>query len=227
MAGARTRSGGVPVALSAAPWRPDWAVLLTGGTHRPPVLVVVSAATGRAEHATRLTGPTAWFAALTDRSVFSPRSGQCQGGSSARIPFGVLTRDEEAYAVGVPGHAARPAQPTAAATPGRGQRGSSESLVLSSVPAVYRADPGLYGGCVQQSCSIDELVWVEITTVRAAPGRTVGCLPGSVSVPPGYRPKRVHEYFSVSVAGNFEVGCGPVPAAYRELTDLAPPGSFR
>jgi hypothetical protein len=226
MSAAGRPAGGIPAALSAAPWRSDWAVLLTGGTRRRPMVVVVSAATGRPEYAAALTGATAWFAALTDRSVFSRRAHQCQGGSSARIPFGVLTRDE-AYAVAQPGRTAGPGPGSSGAAPGRGQPRSSVSLVLSTVPAVNRADSGLYGGCVQQNCSIDELVWVTITAVRAAPGRTVGCLPGSVSVPPGYRPKRVREYYSVSVPDNYGVGCGPVPAAYRRLRDLAPPSGSR
>jgi len=50
-------------------------------------------------------------------------------------------------------------------------------LVLATVRAVNTADPGLYGGCVQQDCSLPQLVWVTIDTVHALPGKTVACLP--------------------------------------------------
>ena len=96
-------------------------------------------------------------------------------------------------------------------------------LILSTVPAVNRADSGLYGGCVQQDCSLPELVWVTVETVRAFPGKTVACLPGSVSVPAGYRAKRVKQYFMIGVPNNVGVGCGSVPGPVMGLQNLAPP----
>jgi hypothetical protein len=194
---------GAPQGLTRSPWRPVWAVQLTGSKARPEV-VVVDGASGQAEFTIHL--PGSWFGALTDRDLSSER--QCPGGSSALVPFGVLTRNEAEYG----------AYP--AATPGAK---TSAQLVLSTVPAVNSADKALYGGCVQQSCSIDQLVWVTITTVRADPGKTVACLPGGVSVPPGYKPARVKQYYSVQVADNVGIGCGGVPESLRALKDLAPP----
>lgn len=194
-----------PPELTRSPWRPVWAVLLTG-LQAAPVIVVVDAGSGQAEFT--LGGRGSWFPALTDRDSASTR--RCPGGSTARLPFGVLTRNEQEYAA-----AHGPAVPHAR---------TSVQLVLSTVPRVNRADNGLYGGCGQQDCSIGQLVWVTITTIRAAPGRTLACLPGSVSVPPGYKPKQVKQYCSVAVPGNVGLGCGMVPRSVRSLTDLAPPG---
>ncbi|HEX9032111.1 MAG TPA: hypothetical protein VF834_09725 [Streptosporangiaceae bacterium] len=212
----------VPADLRGRPWRPVWAVLLTGpsSTARSS-LVVVDAATGHP----MTTRPAAgkWFAALTDRAA---ATGRCPGGSSARVPFGVLTRDEETY---VTGDAAGPSGPsttgpgsTGPSTTGPGKPKLTVRLVLSTIPAVNRADPGLYGGCVQVNCSLDQLVWVVITTVRAAPGHTVQCLPPTASYPSGYHPKKVRQYYSVSVPDNYGIGCGPLPGRWRKLKDLAP-----
>ena len=192
-----------PRVLTASPWRPVWAVLLTGSLSRPSV-AVVDAASGQEEFTIGVRRP--WFRALTDRDPISTR--QCPGGSSSLVPFGVLTRDEQAYA---------------SYRPATGHARTSVQLVLSTVPAVNKADTGLFGGCVQQNCSIDQLVWVTITTVRADPGRTVACLPGSVSVPPGYKPKQVKQYYSVEVPDSLGIGCGKVPDSLRALKDLAPP----
>jgi hypothetical protein len=94
--------------------------------------------------------------------------------------------------------------------------------VLSTVPAVNRADPGMFGGCVQQDCALDQLVWVDIMSTSAAAGHRLTCPPPSVSVPPGFRYKKVQQIFTVNVPDNSEVGCGPVPAPFRKLIDLAP-----
>ncbi len=203
----------VPGTVSSAPWRTVWAVRLTGrigatGSAPQPSLVVIAAASGRAEVTARA-GDPAWFAALTDRDPAVKH--RCPGGSRARLPFGVLTRDEEAYTV---------AKPSAAST---GQARTSVVLKLTTVRAVNKADPNLYGGCVEQNCSLDELVWVTVETVRAEPGKTVACLPGSVSVPAGYHPKQVQQYFVIRVPGNLGIGCSGVPSPIRRLTDLAPP----
>lgn len=192
-----------PGALAGGPWRPVWAVLLTG-SRTPPSVAVVDAATGQEEFTIGVHGP--WFPALTDRDPTDTR--QCPGGSNALVPFGVLTRDEQAYRV---------------YRPATGHARTSVQLVLSTVPAVNKADNGLHGGCVQQNCSIDQLVWVTITIVRANPGKTVACLPGSVSVPSGYKPKQVKQYYSVAVPDAVGIGCGKVPDSLRALKDLAPP----
>lgn len=206
LAGLARQNLTAPPGLAATPWRPVWAVLLAGSP-APPTVVVVAAGSGRVE----LTVPEhgTWFGALTDRD--GP-AGQCPGGSSAQLPFGVLTRDEQEYAGG-----ARPS------TAGAKSYVRHVRYVLSTVPAVNRADPSLYGGCIQQDCSISQLVWVTIATVRADPGKTVACLPDDVSVPPGNRARQVTEYYSVSVPGSFGIGCGPTPAWVTRLADLAPP----
>ncbi len=208
----RVGTGRVPATLTRAPWLPIWDVLLSRGhgASRREALVVVDAKSGKPELATAPSSHgTAWYAALTDRSAAGPA---CPGGSSSRLPFGVLTRDEESFLAGL----SSPAPVKHART--------SQRLILSTVPAVNKADNGLYGGCVQQNCSINELVWVILIVVRALPGHTVSCLPGSVSTPPGYKPKQVKQYYSISVPDNYGIGCGPVPRRIRDLKDLAPPG---
>ena len=192
-----------PAVLAGSPWLPVWAVRLVG-SHGSPEVEVVGAVSGQVDFG--ISDRDSWFAGLTDRAPTG--AGQCPGGSSALVPFGVLTRDEQASIV----HRSVT----------RNAR-TSVRLVLSTVPAVNKADKGLYGGCVQQNCSIDQLVWVTITVVRAVAGKTISCLPGDVSVPPGYKPKQVKQYYSVEIPGGVGIGCGPVPAALRALKDLAPP----
>jgi len=193
-----------PSAVSGAPWRPLWAVLLTSrprGAASQPVLAVIDAASGRAEAVVRAGTHPAWFTALTDRDPAVARG--CPGGSTARPPYGVLTRDEQASTVrGPPG----------AAT---GQARTSVALILSTVRAVNGADPGLYGGCVQQDCSLPQLVWVTVDTVRALPGKTVSCLPGFVSVPSGYHAKQVKQYFVISVPATTASAAARSPAGSR------------
>jgi hypothetical protein len=160
-------------------------------------------ATGTERLQTRTGAFPAWFTSVSDRD---PSLKGCPGGSSSRLPFGVLTRDEEAYTV-------RATQPP----------GTEAILKLTTVPALNHDDPGLYGGCVRQSCALDELVWPTFLLYKAAPGHTLACLPPSASYPPGYHPKQVKEYYTLVVAGNSEIGCGPIPAALANLKDLAPP----
>lgn len=205
-----------PDPLAEAPWRPVWAVLLTpagaaAGSAPQPALVIIGAASGRPELTTRPGANPAWFAALTDRDP--TRQYQCPGGSTARLPFGVLTRDEQSYITG---------PPTVAGT---GQPITSVMLKLATVPAVNKAAPGLYGGCAEQDCSLGQLVWVTIETVRARPGTTLACLPPTASYPPGYHPKQVTQYYTISVPGNSGIGCGPLPGPLKTLEDLAPPAS--
>lgn len=190
-----------PAPLRAAPWQPIWVVLAGQVT-------VIDAANGRIVATMKGSAGTKWFAALTDRDPAAAT--RCPGGSSARLPFGVLTRTEELY--------------TASQSPGHWLAGGigSMRLVLSTVPAVNKADPSMYGGCMQQNCSIRQLVWVTITTDHPRPGHTLQCLPPGVSVPAGYHPSKVKQTFSVEVPDNAAVGCGPVPKPIRTLKDLAP-----
>jgi hypothetical protein len=192
-----------PDVLSATPWRPVWAVLLPG----PPAqrsLVVVDAVTGQVV-ADLSDGPPGWYPALTDRA-----SGGCPGGSSARLPFGVLTRTEQSYTAGLDS-AHWPA----------GFNGSRR-IVLSTVTEVNKADPGLYSGCIQQNCTISQLVWVTITTERGIGRHRLSCLPPSGPAPAGYRPHKVRETFVVDVRDDEETGCGPLPRRIAALKDLAP-----
>ena len=198
----------VPSSPTGDPWRPIWVVLLPthpsdGVAATSPVWYMVAMDAAKGGRLVSMQVGRAWFSSLSDRD---PGLKGCPGGSSARVPFGVLTRDEEAYAV----HAQQPP-------------GTEVVSKLTTVPALNHADPGLYGGCVRQNCSLDELVWPTIFVYEAPPGRTLSCLPGSVSVPPGYHPKQVKEYYTLSVPGNGEIGCGPIPAALANLKDLAPP----
>lgn len=206
----------VPAVLTAAPWRPIWALLLTprdnNSTQRAPSnddFVILNAATGATELTAWAGDHSSWFSHLTDRD---PGLRGCPGGSSARLPFGVLTRDEEIYTLGAV------------------QRSAFDHLrttfvvKLTTVPVLNRADPGLYGGCVEQSCSIDELVWPTIEVMRAAPGKTLSCPPPWVSTPaPGVHSHPTKQYFVISVPDNYGSGCGALPGWVSQLRDLAPP----
>jgi hypothetical protein len=213
-----SRFGSGPTAIGGGtetPWKPVWAVLLSsadqtsgsGTRSSSDELVVVDADTGKLLSMTATEDNQAWFIAMTNRD---PTLGGCPGGSNSRLPFGVLTRDEEAYAV--------------AHLPGPAAQGpiTSNILKLTTVTALNQADPGLYGGCVQQDCSLRELIWPAIVIVHAPPGRTLACLPPSASYPPGYRPKQVHEYVTISVLDNSSIYCGSIPSGVKQLTDLAP-----
>ncbi len=209
----------VPSNVTQEPWKPVWAVLLPGtspsagststsSTSSGTELVVVDAASGKVLSVGAI-AHRAWFAALTNRD---PSLGGCPGGSTARLPFGVLTRDEETYVT------------TSSPAP-LGAPGATRSVILklTTVPVLNRADPGLYGGCVQENCSLDELVWPTIVVVRAPAGKTLSCLPPWASYLPGYHPKQVGQYVTIGVAGNAGVLCGPVPNWVNPLQDLAPP----
>lgn len=199
---------GLPGAFASERWQPVWTVLVTGTATGAATVVLVNAATGQPLVTAPTAGHPAWFSALTDRS--RTLAHRCQGGSLVRVPFGILTRNEEAFVVG----ATQPVFTHASTT---------VRLKLTTVPAMDRADSGIYGGCAQQSCSINELVWVIITTVRASTGSTVACLPGFASHPPGYRPGHVKKYFLVSVPGNDGIYCRSLPDRIARLRDLSPP----
>lgn len=202
----------VPGAFASERWQPIWTVLATDAGSGAAAVVLVNASTGQPVVTVRADGHPAWFSALTDRSRTAGH--RCQGGSRARLPFGVLTRDEEAFVV-------RSGAPRS--IPGADHARTTIQFKLTTVPAMNRAASGIYGGCVQQSCSIEELVWVIVTKVRAGPGSTVACLPRWADSAPGYRPAQVRQYFWVSVPGNYGIYCARLPSAILRLTDLSPP----
>jgi hypothetical protein len=200
----------VPGAFASERWQPVWTVLVTDSNTGAAAVVLLDAATGQPVVTAPAAGHPRWFSALTDRSHTAAR--RCQGGSRARLPFGVLTRDEETFV----------------ASSGRQSLGTGDArtafrLKLTTVPAMNRADSGIYGGCVQQSCAVNELVWVVITTVRANPGQTIACLPAGAGYARGYRPSQVTRYFWVAVSGNFGIYCRKLPDSIMQLADLAPP----
>jgi hypothetical protein len=202
----------VPGASASERWQPIWAVLLTDTAGDATAVVLLNAATGQSVLTAPATGHPAWFSALTDRSQTAVH--RCQGGSLAKLPFGVLTRDEEAFVV------------TAGAQhpiPGAQDARATMQLKLTTVPAMSKAATGINGGCVQQSCSLEELIWVIVTTVRANPGSTLACLPSWADSAPGYRPSQVRQYFWVSVPGNYGIYCKRLPAPIMRLRDLSPP----
>lgn len=202
----------VPGASYTERWQPVWTVLVTDPGTGGTAVVLINATTGQPVVTVPADGHPAWFSALTDRSRTAKH--RCQGGSRARLPFGVLTRDEETFVVG--SGAPHP-------IPGAGHARATTQLKLTTVPAMNRAASAIYGGCLEQSCSIAELVWVVVTTVRAGPGSTLACLPSWADSAPGYRPMQVKQYFWVSVPGNYGIYCTRLPAPIRQLTDLSPP----
>jgi hypothetical protein len=205
----------VPAVLTSAPWRPIWALLLTPGDNSSPQqapsnddFVILNAATGARELAAWAGDHSSWFSHVTDRD---PGLSGCPGDSSARLPFGVLTREEELYTLGAVQQSAFDHLRT------------TFVVKLTTVPVLNRADPGLYGGCVEQSCSIDELVWPTIEVMRAAPGKTLSCPPPWVSTPSGVHSHPTKQYFVISVPNNYESGCGVLPGWVSRLRDLSPP----
>jgi len=205
----------VPATLAGAPWTPIWGVLViprqqgsAPAAQAGRELVILNAATGTKELTASAGDHSSWFSALTDRD---PSLRGCPGGSTARLPFGVLTRDEEAYTLAN-------AQQFVF-----GDLQATIVLKLTTIPTLNRADPGLYGGCLQQSCSLDELVWPTIEVLRAPPGKTLSCPPPWVSTPSGIRSKPTKQYVIISVPNNSESGCGALPAWVSRLKDLAPP----
>jgi hypothetical protein len=203
-----------PSELTAAPWKPIWAVI-TQATGQPAtaenfgaeLLVLVDAASGRVDLRVSAGRHPAWFKVLTDRS-----SPLCTGGSTVRLPFGVLTRTEEAYTV-------------------RRQNGSGSlnlgsttvELKLTYLRDFYRVDAAFFGGCLHMNCHLGELLWLPLEVVSAAPGKALACLPPSASYPPGYKPKQVKQYYTMGFGGNGEIDCSGPPRWFGVLKDLAPP----
>ncbi len=57
------------------------------------------------------------------------------------MPFGVLTRTEQTFLTG------------SSASPRRGPGTTAWALILTTLPVLNHADPGLYGGCMQRARS--------------------------------------------------------------------------
>jgi hypothetical protein len=199
----------------AAPWKPIWAVI-TEATGQPAtaedfgaeLLVLVDAASGHVDLRVSAGVHPAWFKVLTDRS--SPR---CAGGSAVRLPFGVLTRTEEAYTV----------RRQNGANTGANLGSTTVELKLTYLRDFYRVDAAFFGGCLHMNCHLEELLWLPLDVVSAAPGKTLACLPPSASYPPGYRPKQVKQYYTMGFGGNDEIDCSGPPRWFSVLKDLAPP----
>jgi hypothetical protein len=203
-----------PSEVSAAPWKPIWAVI-TQATGQPAtaenfgaeLLVLVDAASGNVELRVSAGVHPAWFKVLTDRS-----SPLCSGGSTVRLPFGVLTRTEEAYTV-------RRQNGTGSLNLGS----TTVELKLTYLRDFYRVDAAFFGGCLHMNCHLEELLWLPLDVVSAAPGKTLACLPPSASVPPGYKAKQVKQYYTMGFGGNDEIDCAGPPRWFGVLKDLAPP----
>jgi len=192
-----------PKILTATPWTPIWTVLATKQDSHPRIVIVL-AQTGEVAMAAPTRQDHSWFAALTDRD---PTLGKgCPGGTTTRLPFGVLTRTEDTYTI-------------------RFEYSLTRTRViqkLTSVPILNRVDPGLYGGCLSPGCALDELVWPDITVTHAPKGKLMPC-PLNKQSNPGVHWPPTRVYYSISVPDNFQGGCRPLPGWVWRLKDLAPP----
>jgi hypothetical protein len=190
---------GAPSSLIDEPWRPIWAVLLASGT-----VVLVGAASGKTIWSFNEGPATAWFAGVTDRE---PGQSGCLGGTTARIPFGVLTLAEFEYR---PNAMGRPTVPGATST-------TYHELV--SVPALNKQNTG--EGCMQY-CTLGTVMWIRMTVTIAKPGTEVVCpIPGG----PGGRgsgPRKAKEYSEFSYGNGGGINCGPPQPWYTNLKNLAP-----
>jgi len=222
-----------PSPLNVTPWAPAWAVIVyakfplelrrssrngvlpgPGASLRDPngnfanaELIMVNAASGHQVPALWMQSNAGWFAAITDRD---PALKGCPGGSTSRLPFGVLTRDEESFTV----RGLRRPQPD----------GVRNSVIMKLTTIRILAQHGLCGG-LGADCSINQLVWPTITIERAASGKSLPCPPPGFEGPsPRGRSttKRVTVEFGISNAGNSEGGCGPPPKWVYSMKDLAP-----
>ena len=215
-----------PTVLSKVPWLPLWAVLVrevaAGAPYSVPpsspytlALVVVTDSgrvlrlplEGRLKNVPLYPSPwiPPWFRALTDRD---PSRAGCPGGSSSRLPFGVPTRNEEAYI-----------QRFTSSTTPNGDR-NVRVLKLTTVKILSRH--GLCGG-PGEDCTLDSLAWPSIDYTIAPLHHLLQCPPPWVSVHAGYKYPRVRFEFGISYGGNSESGCTRLPKWARTLKDLAPP----
>lgn len=194
--------------LAVAPWQPIWAVLATSPSSSPELLLI-QGSMGRLLMKIAVKYGTSWFGPLTDRD---PSLAGCPGGSNVRVPFGVLTRNEETYTL-------------------RFEIATPRTKVVEKLTTnrtLNRVDPGLLGGCVNESCGlVKELVWPDMSETWAAPGKTLPCPPPWVSTPGGSNPRRVKEEYGISITDNSEGGCTALPVWVNRLKDLAPTAASR
>jgi hypothetical protein len=191
---------GAPSSLIDQPWRPVWAVLLASGT-----VVLVDAGNGKPIWSFSDGPDREWFTGITDRE---PGQASCLGGTRARIPFGVLTRDEVEYrATTVP---SRQTVPDATST---------TYYKLVSVPALDKQNTG--EGCLQY-CTLDTVEWIRMSVTIAKPGTKVIC-----PIPEGpeggaRRPREATEYSEFAYGDGGGINCGPPLPWYTNLENLAP-----
>ena len=198
-----------PVELTAQPWRPVWAVRMTvSGGHLPSpgggMLAVLSAVTGASEILTSPGGHSSWFATLSDRD---PTLKGCPGGSSARVPFGVLTRDEEAYAV---------RNPPVRHGPPAGRRRARADDRAGAQPGRSRPRRRM-----RPAELLDRRARLADNRRHHAGREDSSRPPRWESTPPGGRTTRTEQYYLISVPA-ICTRCGPLPAWVSRLKDLAP-----
>ena len=188
------------------PWHPVWAVMVTHSGHVPR-LVLIDAHSGWLAFTASAGDRSGWFEALTDRDPTLHHG--CPGGTSARLPFGIMTRHEEAYTLRGSG---------GSSMVGRVRVKNIVIMKLTTISAVH------YIGCTKQDCGPYDLLWPRISVTLAPPGQLLPCDVGWE--PPHLRivkPKMAKQYFSISAGNDSEGGCGPLPGWVSRLEDLAPP----
>jgi hypothetical protein len=194
----------VPAGFGPTPWHPIWVVMVAHRDHQPQMVLINAHSRGVAFSAT-VGHRSGWFEALTDRDPNLDRG--CPGGSSARLPFGIMTRTEEAYALRDSG---------GSSLVGRIRVTNTVIMKLTTISAIHRL------GCTKQDCGPYDLLWPRIEVTRAAPGKTLPCPPPWAMGPGGNPGKPTKEYFSISAGNISEEGCGPLPGWVSRVKDLAP-----
>jgi hypothetical protein len=188
-----------PESLLTNPVVPVWAVLSGGGSD----LTIVDAANGAVEWNTPTNDDNGWFGALTDRA---PGVAGCPGGSTARVPFGVLTRDEESYLVSLG---------SPVTTPGWSVTMTDELVTSQSVAGMPYDSP----------CNDCPPMTVEWLVVRVGTDKSgAATCPWTGSVERGETLPKVRLYYQYSYGGSGGISCGSPPTWYAHVVDLAPPG---
>jgi hypothetical protein len=195
---------GAPSVLINEPWRPIWAIMLQSKN-----VVLVDAASGQRLWSFDGGPNTAWFSAVTNRQPGRP---DCLGGSTARIPFGVLTLAElEHRSAG----RLRPAVPDATTT---------TYYKLAALPALNNQDTGQ--GCLQY-CDLGTVEWITMTVTVAKPGTKIACpIPEGPGRGPGRGgrsgPPKTTAYSQFSYGNGGGINCGLPQPWYTNLKNLAP-----
>jgi hypothetical protein len=204
-------ASGVP---EASPWQPVWAVLLSKPADE---LVLVDPHDGHVLERAPVSSNEEWFGAITNRD---PSIGGCPGGSTARVPFGILTRSEEEA----------PFVAHQRLLSGRGRvpvRGGGTATTYFTLASAATLDHRNIEGC-GAACLRERLVWVAMTVTTSRRGSPAACPlgggeferhQGSGQLHPA---RTVYEFSYGSGAG---VICGHAPTWWAGLHDLAPPSS--